>query len=142
MLSFAPKFKTPGEVYDLLCGEFALAPINTKQHHKDASKVFRELSIKVLSEELSKVEETQVNAYLAVLSDLIAAFEKYTAPKMKGADLLKHLLESNGLKQSDLEGIATQSNISAIINGTRPIGWEVAVKLGSRFGLEPVVFMK
>ena len=141
MLSFAPKMKSPGKVFDLLCSEFALAPINVKERHSVALCVFEELTLKTVSGELAEGEESQVNDYLKVLGDLIAADEKYSVPNIKGPDLLKHLLEANNLKQSDLDSIA-QPNISSIINGSRPIGWDVAQKLGQRFGLEPAVFMK
>lgn len=61
--------------------------------------------------------------------------------KFSGREMLKFLMEENGLKQGDLSDVTPQANISAILAGRRPIGRETAIKLGKRFHVRPELFL-
>lgn len=58
-------------------------------------------------------------------------------------EILQHLLESSGTKQSDLVGIISPSKglISAIVNGKRGISITLAKKLGKYFNVSPSLFI-
>ena len=58
-------------------------------------------------------------------------------------EILQHLLESSGKKQTDLVGIISPSKglISSIVNGKRAISKEQAKKLGAYFKVSPSLFL-
>lgn len=58
-------------------------------------------------------------------------------------EILQHLLEASGTKQTDLVGVISRSKglISAIVNGRRSISKEQAKKLGDYFKVSPTVFL-
>ncbi|MEM7758339.1 MAG: transcriptional regulator [Cyanobacteria bacterium P01_A01_bin.40] len=58
-------------------------------------------------------------------------------------EILQHLMEAKGIKQSDLVGVISPSKglISAIVNGKRSISKERAKKLGEYFILSPSLFI-
>ena len=58
-------------------------------------------------------------------------------------EILQHLMESKGIKQSDLVGVISSSKglISAIVNGKRAISKEQAKTLGAYFKLSPSLFI-
>ncbi len=58
-------------------------------------------------------------------------------------EILQHLLESSGKKQTDLVGIISPSKglISSIVNGKRAISKEQAKKLGTYFSVNPSLFL-
>ena len=57
-------------------------------------------------------------------------------------EMLQYLLESSGLKQSDLVGIIGSSGIvSELVNGKRAISKSQAKKLGEMFQVSPSLFI-
>ena len=58
-------------------------------------------------------------------------------------EILQHLLESTGTKQTDLVGIISDSKglISSIVNGNRAISKQLAKKLGTHFHVSPSLFI-
>ncbi len=58
-------------------------------------------------------------------------------------EILQHLLEASGTRQTDLVGIISPSKglISAIVNGKRSISKEQAKKLGKYFKVSPSLFI-
>lgn len=58
-------------------------------------------------------------------------------------ELLKHLMDSNGLVQTDLaQEFGGQSVVSAVLRGARKINGRQAVALGNRFGISAVAFLE
>jgi HTH-type transcriptional regulator / antitoxin HigA len=96
---------------------------------------------RLLEKELDEGEQE----YLDVLTDLI---EKYEAeheptPDASEADVLRLLMESNGLSQMGLArkvGIS-QSTISAVLNGTRSFTKEHMITFAKFFNVGPGVFL-
>ena len=56
-------------------------------------------------------------------------------------ELLKFLIDENGLDQKSFEPEIPQSRISDILNGKRPISNTQAILLGQRFRLKPSTFL-
>ncbi|MGD1071033.1 MAG: helix-turn-helix domain-containing protein [Bryobacteraceae bacterium] len=57
-------------------------------------------------------------------------------------DVLRQLMEANGLKAADLaETLGGRSRVSEILAGKRAISKEQARRLGDRFKISPAVFI-
>jgi HTH-type transcriptional regulator / antitoxin HigA len=84
-------------------------------------------------------------AYLDVLTDLVAAYEAEhePMPDASEADVLRLLMETNRLGQNALEkrvGIS-QSTISAVLTGARSLTRDQVVTLARFFGISPAAFL-
>jgi HTH-type transcriptional regulator/antitoxin HigA len=85
-------------------------------------------------------EETETAKLLVVL---IADYEaKHVAiESASGVDVLKELMESNGLRQKDLaEDVGGESIASLILRGKRQLNRQQMERLGQRFHVSPAVF--
>jgi HTH-type transcriptional regulator/antitoxin HigA len=85
-------------------------------------------------------EETETAKLLVVL---IADYEaKHVAiESASGVDVLKELMESNGLRQKDLaEDVGGESIVSLILRGKRQLNRPQMERLGQRFHVSPAVF--
>ena len=83
--------------------------------------------------------------YLNLLTVLLEDYERKRLSRQRErfspAEMLACLMEENGLKQTDLRDVASQSNISAMLRGKRPIGKTVAQKLAQRFQVGPELLL-
>jgi len=104
------------DTYFELVKEFPLRSITNLKELRSAYKVLDRL---LTREPLDNGED----AYLEALSDLIAHYEEHNVelPKASDADILRHLLESNGLTQSQLSLKLNipKSTISSLVKGSR-----------------------
>lgn len=98
--------------------------------------------------ELAQKEDRATPEELELLNLLATLVEDYERKrwsrirkKFSPSEMLAFLMEENGVKQSDLAGVASQSNISAILAGKRQVGPVTAVKLGKRFHVSPELFL-
>lgn len=126
----------PASYFDLVA-RFPLVKIRDDAHLDAASAMIDSL----LRTDLDEGGE----AYLDMLSDLVAAYEDahevFPAPTEGG--LLRSLMEGNGLTQARFArevGIA-QSTVSAVLNGSRALTKAHMVKIARRFNLSPSVFL-
>ncbi|MBA3683794.1 MAG: helix-turn-helix domain-containing protein [Planctomycetes bacterium] len=80
---------------------------------------------------------------LDVLLDLVHAFEerRYEMPWGKAHDIVRHLMEANGLTQGDLPEIGPQSAVSAILAGKRQLNLRMIKALAKRFHLPADAFI-
>ena len=80
---------------------------------------------------------------LDVLADLVEAYENRHHPigPASGVRALKHLMEANGLTQSDLPEIGSQGVVSEILTGKRDLNVRHIRALAARFGLSAGVFV-
>ena len=85
-------------------------------------------------------EETETAKLLVVL---IADYEAkhFTVEKASGIEVLKELMDSNGLRQKDLAGdLGGESIVSLILQGKRQLNRQQMEKLSHRFQVSPAVF--
>jgi antitoxin component HigA of HigAB toxin-antitoxin module len=61
--------------------------------------------------------------------------------KLSPPEILKFLMDENGLEQNDFEPHIPQSRISDILNGNRSISNTQAILLGGRFRVKPAIFL-
>ena len=81
---------------------------------------------------------------MEVLSILIEHYEdeNYNIPKVSPHEILRYLMESNGMNQKDLiPFVGSKTGVSEILNGKRPISLQVAAKLAKRFNLSIDTFI-
>lgn len=74
---------------------------------------------------------------------LLDEFERrtYQIPTATPIEVIHALMEANGLKQKDLVGIfPTESIVSEVLNGARPLRVEYIKRLSERFNVSPAVF--
>jgi len=85
-------------------------------------------------------EETETAKLLIVL---IADYEAkhFTIQKASGVEVLKELMDVNGLRQKDLaEDLGGESVVSLILKEKRKLNRRQMEKLGQRFQVSPAVF--
>jgi HTH-type transcriptional regulator / antitoxin HigA len=81
--------------------------------------------------------------YARLLAALIEKYERehYPVTAVKPEDVLSELIEQNGLRQRDLVPLlGTESVVSEIVNGKRPLSTHNIEKLSRRFHVSPAVF--
>lgn len=103
----------------------------------------RALSIveSLLSEENLSPEKEQI---LRLLVSLIEKFEDehYQLEVSTPQSILLHLMEENGLRQTDLVGIiGSRGVVSEVVNGKRTISNSQAKSLGEFFHVDPSLFI-
>jgi len=68
-------------------------------------------------------------------------YDHWKIEKSTPVEILRYLLSENGLLQKDLSDIASPSLMSDILSGRRNISVQVAKNLGTRFHLDPGIFL-
>jgi HTH-type transcriptional regulator / antitoxin HigA len=79
----------------------------------------------------------------ATLGELIGDYddEHFSAHAVSGVEVLQHLMESHGLKQSDLPEIGSQRVVSEVIRGRRELNVRQIRALAQRFGVSASHFV-
>jgi HTH-type transcriptional regulator / antitoxin HigA len=102
-------------------------------------------ALEVLNGLLAPDEDAGAQEYLDVLTDLIRAYEDehVAIPDVSEADILRELMRSNGLTQSELarRSRISQSTISAVLTGARSLTKGQVIKLAKLFGVSPAAFL-
>ena len=88
-------------------------------------------------------ENHPMSGLIDLVSDLVEDYdiEHFTPPAAEPKDVLQHLIEMRGLRQSDLAEVIPQSNLSAILAGKRKISATLAGKFAKFFDVSPAVFI-
>ncbi|ASL42548.1 Antitoxin HigA [Burkholderia sp. AD24] len=96
-----------------------------------------------LADHLNGTEEDPLSDLFAIVTDLIERWEEQHVeiPKAEPREVLRHLLETHGLKQKDLMGIASPTVVSDILAGRRAISKKVAKALAVRFHTDVSAFL-
>lgn len=101
-----------------------------------------------LVDSLLDITRGQPNHPLASLLDLLGSLmyiyeEKYiSVPQAPSHEVLRFLMESNNLTQTDLKTeLGSQSNVSMILAGKRQLNPRQIAALSKRFHVSPAVFI-
>ena len=84
------------------------------------------------------------NTLFGLLTSLIEQFEEtaYPLPDAEPREVLRDLMEHNGLKAADLTGIfGSRAKVSEVLSGKRSISKEQAKRLGAGFRVSVVAFI-
>lgn len=110
--------------------------ISSAQQHEAYIQRLLELQRKVRR----TAEETETAKLLIVL---IADYEAkhFTIEKVSGIDVLKELMDANGLRQKDLaDDLGGESIVSLVLKEKRQLNRQQMEKLSQRFHVSPAVF--
>ncbi|WP_263375376.1 helix-turn-helix domain-containing protein [Granulicella aggregans] len=80
---------------------------------------------------------------IELLTALIDRYEseRYPMPEAKPAEVLRFLLDQNGLSQRDVaEEMGGESIVSLVLAGKRQLNRDHIARLSRRFGVSPAVF--
>jgi HTH-type transcriptional regulator/antitoxin HigA len=115
-----------------------VGPIRNAAHYDEMVGLMHELI-----EEVGSDKAHPLNGLLYVVSDLIRDYDqrRHALPDAGAVDVLKFLMDSHGLKQSDLSEIGTQSVVSEILSGKRALNVRQIARLAQRFGVSTDVFI-
>lgn len=114
---------------------YPLKAIKTEKEYEQALK-----SLELVFEEA----EVALAEYAETLAILIDSYEERRFPikHATGVEVLKFLMEENGLKQKDLiRALGSKSTISEILNGRRPLNLNHIRKLAEQFHVKPATFI-
>jgi HTH-type transcriptional regulator / antitoxin HigA len=132
--------KAKASQYEALFKRFPLRPIENDETNDKAAEICDELTDRL--NELTKDERD----YLEVLSDLIIKYESKwddDATTMEPAELIRYLMEHNGLSQKDLvPELGSEGRVSEFLNKKRPLSKDQALALSRRFSLRLEALLK
>jgi HTH-type transcriptional regulator/antitoxin HigA len=114
---------------------YPLKAIRTDQDYREALE-----SMKMVFDET----EGELAEYAETLSILIEYYESKHFPiaDSTGIDVLRFLMDQNGLKQKDLVGIlGGKSSVSEILNSKRPLNLHHLKALAEKFNVHPSTFL-
>lgn len=131
-------FPDVAQTWAMLRSQLPIRPIRNEEDYQQMVRVAN-----TLSDHLSGNGEDPLADLHAIVTDLIARWEAHsvTIPKAEPREVLRHLLETHGLKQKDLIGIASPTVVSDILAGRRSISKKVAKALASRFHIDVSAFL-
>ena len=104
--------------------------------------------IELLDELLDEIGTSSKHELLGLVDLLSYYIEEYeqkhiNEPEVSGVDMLKFLMQSNNLKQSDLkEELGSQGVVSEILNGKRKLNLEHIKALARRFNVSVSTFIE
>ncbi|NEP13121.1 MAG: transcriptional regulator [Symploca sp. SIO2C1] len=123
--------------YRNLLAEFTPKVIETEQEYEHALAVAEQLTF-------NKNRTPEEQALHKLLVTLIEAYETQNYPMAQAAphEILQHILESSGTRQTDLVGVIGSSGVvSEVVNGKRSISKAQAKALGDYFKVSPTLFI-
>jgi HTH-type transcriptional regulator/antitoxin HigA len=126
--------------YEALCRIYPPRPLHDKIDLENATEIVDFLA----GHDLNADQED----YLDLLSDLVDDYEQEHAPfkpgKLSGLAALNYLLRENDLNASDLSRIlgADRTLGGKILRGERSLTVDHMKKLGSRFAVDPGIFVQ
>src|SRR5229473_7047651 len=120
---YAPKVSSP-------------TPIASERQHKEYLSVLDRLASK-------DNPTTEEEKYAEVLITLIEAYEEehHSIPDASPVEVLRTLMDANGLRQKDLVRIfGSESIVSEVLHKKRDLNKTHIEKLSKRFNVSPAVF--
>jgi HTH-type transcriptional regulator / antitoxin HigA len=88
------------------------------------------------------LEEKKIYKLLVTLIEIYES-QQYSIPASTPQEILQHIMESSGLRQTDIAEIigASSGVVSQIVNGKRAISKAQAKALGHQFKVSPSLFI-
>lgn len=99
--------------------------------------------IERIIDEIGEDEHHQLAEVLDLIDGQVSAYEAraVAVPDAPPHEVLRFLMQSQGLRQEDLSDCAPQSRISDILNGRRTISKGIAKALAQRFRVRADAFL-
>ena len=125
--------------FTALAAQVPLRPIRSERDYKAAVRAMDELL------DAGGADESDVLADLVALGGgFVGEYEQrkgHVLPDATGVEVLRHLMERDGLRQSDLPEIGSQGVVSEILRGKRELNARQIRALGEQFGVSPATFI-
>lgn len=131
-------FPDIAQAWVALQSQLSLTPIRDENDYQTMVRLANGLA-----DHLKGNQEDPLADLFTIVTDLIESWEAnhVTIPKAEPREVLRHLLETHGLKQKDLMGIASPTVVSDILAGRRAISKKVAKALAVRFHTDVSAFL-
>ncbi len=114
--------------------------IQTEQTYERFVTLLEELLAKEEDESLSEQESLLIELLVVIVQEYES--QNVSLPASSPLDILAHLMDAQGLKQSNLVGVVGSSGIvSEIVNGKREISKTQARSLGELFNVSYKLFL-
>lgn len=125
--------------FTALASEVPLRPLRSEREYNAAVRSMDELL------DAGGADESDALADLvALVGGFVAEYEErngHVLPDATGVEVLRFLMERDGLRQSDLPEIGSQGVVSEILRGKRDLNARQIRALGERFGVNPATFL-
>ncbi|MGH8171646.1 MAG: helix-turn-helix domain-containing protein, partial [Rhodanobacteraceae bacterium] len=116
-----------------------LRPIRSERDYKSAVRTLDSLI------DAGGADESHALADLvALVGEFIAEYEQrkgYVLPEASGAQMLRHFMARDGLRQADLPEIGSQGVVSEVLSGKRDLNARQIRALSQRFGVGASAFL-
>jgi HTH-type transcriptional regulator/antitoxin HigA len=118
-----------------------IAPLLTVRNEREYSAAVKRMN--ELLDEIGANEKHPLYSLLDTLGTLIHSYEEehIHISSSTGAEVLRFLMEEQGLTQSDLPEVGSQGVVSEILNGKRDLNVRQIRALAKRFKVSPAVFV-
>lgn len=123
--------------YCNLLNEFVPRVIETEEEYDRALAIAEKLTF-------AKSRSSEEKALHKLLVTLIEAYETENYPMNESAphEIIQHLMEASGTRQTDLVGVIGSSDlVSEVVNGKRAISKAQAKALGEYYKVSPSLFI-
>lgn len=133
----APAFDKMPKDYAALCGLFLPRPIHDRVGYANTVEIADAFA--GFEDRMSRDQSD----YFDLLCSLIAEYENVKPPKLRGLDLLNHLVAEHGLSGAELSRMLGKSVALGpmILRGQRSVTASHARMLGEYFGLPAGLFL-
>ena len=118
-----------------------IAPLLTVRNEREYNAAVKRMN--ELLDQIGTNEKHPLYGLLDTLGTLIHAYEEehFPIPESTGAEILRFLMDENGMTQSDLSEIGSQGVVSEILNGKRELNIRQVRVLAKKFKVSPAAFV-
>jgi len=118
-----------------------IAPLLTVRNEREYNAAVKRMN--ELLDEIGTNEKHPLYGLLDTLGTLVHAYEEehFPIPESTGVDILRFLMDENGLTQSDLSDVGSQGVVSEILNGKRELNIRQVRVLAKKFKVSPAAFV-
>jgi HTH-type transcriptional regulator/antitoxin HigA len=118
-----------------------IAPLLTIRNESEYNAAVKRMN--ELLDEIGTNEKHPLYSLLDTLGTLIHAYEEehFPIPESTGAEILRFLMDENGLTQSDLAEVGSQGVVSEILNSKRELNVRQIRILAKKFKISPAAFV-
>lgn len=132
------KHSEPDHYFELV-RQFPLRPIRNKEAYRAAAGVLDRL---VLRDDLDSGHTDYMEALTLLVEDYDRRHNVFDTSRRTPIDMLRHLMEANGLKPADLAPLlGGKSRVSDLLSGKRVLSKGQIYKLAERFKVEAGLFL-
>ncbi len=122
-----------------LGGESEVPRLRNQSDCAEAQALVEQLLIVVKGD-----DEHPLSGMLDLLLQSVSQFERqhYRFDETEAKDRLSFLMEMGQLSVDDLSGVADVAELKAVLDGSRPVSTQLAMRLGQFFRAKPELFLK